>query len=336
MEEVYKKKKSHWQNIKEVSTPDQMFCLGFTILLLWCFPTVFKTVERYTHYRRLERPDYAHQSISDFLYVPLYVIIIRILKLAIHRCSDAYYRKNLIKYNGEDLERKIIKWKKGIFKVVFFGFTWLFGWRVVLTDTKFTPPMMFGEGELMYMMSDWPYIEMPRCLKFYYAVSLSYYVEDLVVHLFQSPSPDFFEMILHHLIASLLIFASYFNSLWNFGIFVLMQMDIADMFVGLIRSVMDFAPVYVCVIIYAGIMFGFIYFRIIVFTYCILYKFWFVGRLGIDGYPYVVHIIVLLLIWLLGLNIYWTYLLTKMGWRLATKGTKEDLQNIVVKKDVSQ
>jgi len=122
-------------------------------------------------------------------------------------------------------------------------------------------------------MSDWPFTEMPKHLKFYYIMSLSYYLEDLVFHLIQSPNSDYYEMILHHLVTAMLIFASYFNSLWNFGIFVLMQMDIADVFIGLIRVLMDFIWKPVTVLIYLGIMYSFIHFRFIAFTYCILYKF---------------------------------------------------------------
>lgn len=150
---------------------------------------------------------------------------------------------------------------------------WIFGWRVVLTDTKFSPPLMLGDGEIMYLMSDWPYMEMPRCLKFYYVMSLSYYIEDLIFHIIQSPNSDYFEMILHHLVTGMLIFSSYFNSLWNFGIFVLMQMDLADVFIGLIRTIMDFSSTYTNIMIYFGIMYSFIHFRIIAFTYLILYKF---------------------------------------------------------------
>lgn len=237
------------------------------------------------------------------------------------------------KYSGEDLEKKMIKCSKGVFKTLYFGFTFFFGWYMVLSETTFHSPWMFGNGELMKTFSDWPFTMMPPHLKFYYILSVSYYVEDMLVIMVLDPNSDFWEMILHHLISIMLIFSSYINGFWNVGIHVLIQMDISDAFVGLIRATMDYAPVPVIIVTYLSIMTTWFYFRFIAFTKCVLWTFALGGRLAVDGHSEVVTVIAFLLVSLLGLNIYWFILLSMMGYRLIFKNTPVDLQNVVSEKD---
>lgn len=205
---------------------------------------------------------------------------------------------------------------------------------MVLKKTSFCPPLMLGDGELMTVFGDWPYVHMPEYAKFYYMFSLSYYLEDLVMHIFNTPNSDYFEMILHHIVAAMLIFSSYFNGFWNIGIFVLMQMDISDIFVGLVRILIDFAAHWVLFVVYFFIMTSWMHFRFLAFTYCVLWKFGLGGRLSVDNHTSIVTLIDMLLFSLLGLNIYWFILLAKMGYRLAFKKKAHDLQNIVSRKDV--
>ena len=138
---------------------------------------------------------------------------------------------------------------------------------MVLKDTSFCPPLMLGDGELMNVFSDWPYTEIPKYIRFYYMMSISYYLEDLFIHIIRPPNSDYFEMIMHHIVAMMLIFTSYMNHFWNIGMFVLMQMDIADVFVGLIRVCIDFAPNIVLFFIYLSIMISWFYFRFIAYVY---------------------------------------------------------------------
>eukprot|EP00345_Euplotes_harpa_P018660 CAMPEP_0168340848 /NCGR_PEP_ID=MMETSP0213-20121227/14311_1 /TAXON_ID=151035 /ORGANISM="Euplotes harpa, Strain FSP1.4" /LENGTH=262 /DNA_ID=CAMNT_0008347169 /DNA_START=121 /DNA_END=909 /DNA_ORIENTATION=- len=256
------------------------------------------------------------------------------MKYSVDKYTHDYFKGKFLKYEGDELERKIKKCSKGLFKIIYFTFMFLFGWLMVLRDTSFCPPIMWGDGELMTVFSDWPYTVMPKYLKFYYIASLSYYLEDLIFHLFQSPNSDYFEMILHHVVTAMLIFSSYFNGFWNIGMFVLMQMDVADIFIGLIRLVIDFARSWIVFTIYVGIMYSFIHFRLIAYTYCVLWKFGLGGRLSVDNFTSIVTIIDFLLICLLGLNIYWFYLLTLMGLRFVFKGKAHDLQNVVSNKDI--
>ncbi len=177
-------------------------------------------------------------------------ILLRVIRYSIDQFTNPYFRaKYGNKYDGEELDKKVLKCSKGLFKVLHFSFTFLLGMKVV-SETNFHSPLMFGSGNTSLVFADWPFTAMADFTKFYYMWSLCYYVEDMFVHCFMPPNSDFWEMILHHVVAILLIFASYMNGFWMIGIYVLMQMDISDVFVGLIRVVMDFAPIPPVAVIY--------------------------------------------------------------------------------------
>lgn len=99
---------------------------------------------------------------------------------------------------------------------------------------------------------------------------MSYYIEDLVEILMADPNNDYFEMILHHLLAIFLIIGSYMCGYWPFGSFVLVQMDVCDIFVGLIRATMDFSSAAVTFIVWCSIFLSFIYFRVFAYFKCVI------------------------------------------------------------------
>lgn len=196
----------------------------------------------------------------------------------------------------------------------------------VLKKTPFSPYMMGGDGEIMNTFGNYPYTPMPAFTKIYYMLSLSYYIEDGLTHLVQTPKYDYWEMVLHHVVAAMLIFSSYMNGFWTIGIFVLVQMDIEDVFVGIVRSIMDYAPHWQLFIVYFCIMASWFYFRFVAYTTCVLYTFGLGARLSVDNFTEVVTVIDILLITLLALNVYWFILLGVMGYKLAFKKQATDLQ----------
>ena len=142
--------------------------------------------------------------------------------------SRGYFHSKLkVKYQGDALELKIYKSTRNFFKVFYFGFITLLGFYV-FSDTNYQSGLMFGSGTGRLVSSDWPYNKVPRMLKLYYMIGMSYHFEDTIHHLFHPASNDFFEMLLHHYITLLLITGSYMTNKWNYGINVMIQMDNGD------------------------------------------------------------------------------------------------------------
>lgn len=284
----------------------------------------------------MEKPEYTHETFEDFWIVIPCSIVLRGLKIFLNTYTYSFFESKLKhKYSGEELDRKVKKCTRGIFKVIYFSFTFYFGIFHVLRETHFAPKMLLGNGELLLTLGEWPFNPMPAFLKFYYLLSFSYYVEDGIVHLFMPPNYDYWEMVLHHTITAMLIFSSYMSGFWCFGIFVLVQMDFEDIFIGMIRIIMDFSGVPILVVMYFALMGGWVWFRFYTYVYCVLWTFSMSSRLAVDNYTDSVTVISILLMTLLGLNIYWFILLLKMGLTLV-RGKPKDLQMVVTKKEMEE
>ncbi len=242
---------------------------------------------------------------------------------------DFYVNKLKAKYSGGDLEQKVDKCIKGAFKVVYFSIVFYLGLFQVLNKTNFAPTITFGDGDHRLALGNYPYSEMPTLLKFYYMLSMSYYVEDGIKHIFHTPKFDFWEMILHHIIAFMLLLDSYMNGFWVFGVFILPQMDLGDVWIGLIRSSMDFLPNYLTMSIYAGIMVSWVWLRFVAFGYVMLWSFSFTARLSLDNDNNLIIFNNILLVTLGLLNIYWFVLLVKMGLGFVFKNKCEDMQAVL-------
>ena len=144
---------------------------------------------------------------------------------------------------------------------------------------------------------------------------LSYYVEDGFMHMIQTPNRDFWEITLHHMITAMLIFASYMNGFWNFGVLVLVQMDIWNISVNIMRMGNDYFSRWGKIAAFFLVAVTWFHFRFIAFLQSV-FIYIFRGRLAIDGYTNVVPVIAFLLSMLLALNIYWFALFLKIGYGL--------------------
>mmetsp|Transcript_208 Transcript_208/g.252 ORF Transcript_208/g.252 Transcript_208/m.252 type:complete len:267 (+) Transcript_208:77-877(+) len=261
-----------------------MFCLVLSLLALSSIPYMISSSNTYSRYRKLEKPEYTHESLEDFIIVIPMGIAIRLIKTFINYLTYGYFKGKLQgKYSEEELERKITKCSRGAFKVVYFTFAFTFGLFKVLRMTNFAPSVMFGNGEMLTTFGDWPFTIMPEYLKFYYLLSFSYYIEDGITHIFLPPNYDYWEMVLHHIITALLIFVSYKNGMWNLGIIIIIQMDCEDISIGLIRVLMDFSNIGITVVLYLSIMISWIYFRFFCYIYIAIWTFALGARLSIDN-----------------------------------------------------
>lgn len=275
----------------------------------------------------MERPDYEASEWVDF-YPVLYISpLFTIAKLIFKKLATPYFQSKLShKYSGDALKLKVYKSTRNFFKIFYFTFITCFGFYV-LSDTRFHSSLMFGKGDLRHVYSDWPYTQLPRYMKLYYMVGLSYHFEDTVAHFFHPIQNDFFEMLLHHYITIMLIVMSYMSSFWNFGIMVMIQMDNGDAVGGAIKAFMDFTSVPIVLTNYLLVVASWIYFRDFVYAYEVVWKGAMSGQFRINDDSSIMPPFISLLIGLLILNIYWTLLFFRMGYRFISKGEVKDLQN---------
>ncbi|CAI2375127.1 unnamed protein product [Moneuplotes crassus] len=321
--------RSQLRKIYDVTTPSQFICMIISTVLLLYFPTIIESSKTYTRYRQLERPDYEVESVNDFWVIIPLGIFLRLAKMFVAYITKDFFMKKLYhKYKKGDLTQKVDKCIRGAFKVVYFSVVFYIGLFEVLNKTHFGPAITFGDGDHRLALGNFPFSPMPSMLKFYYMLSMSYYIEDVIVHLFQTPQFDFWEMILHHIIAFMLLLDSYMNGFWIFGVLILPQMDFEDIWIGLIRCVMDYSSSAVTMSIYSVILLSWIWLRFIAFGYVMLYSFCFTCRMSLDNDTRIIMFNNLLLWTLAGLNIYWFILLVKMGLGFLFKNKCVDMQAV--------
>lgn len=125
----------------------------------------------------------------------------------------------------------------------------------------------------------------------------------------------------------MLIVLSYMVSWWNSGINVMIQMDHGDIVGSFTKIFVDLAPVPLLLVFYFATVFSWIYFRIFVYSYEIIWGAAMQTRYVLDNNSIQQYIVIILLYSLLVLNIYWVFLFFKMFYIFAFQGKRADLQN---------
>ena len=92
---------------------------------------------------------------------------------------------------------------------------------------------------------------------------------------------------------------------------------------------MDFTSTPIVLINYFLILYSWIYFRDFVYAYEVVWKGSMFGKWNLGGSTNSQLAFICLLIGLLILNLYWTFLFFRMGYRFVSKGEVKDLQNPV-------
>lgn len=160
--------RKHIKQIYDVTTPNQYLCLGAIAVLTIYFPVILQSSETYTRNRKLERPDYDHEHLFDFWMIVPITIVLRFIKALFHTVLENYFKGKLeSEVTGEHLEEKVTKSCKGVFKIFYFSFTVFIGY-LVARETNFAGPTMFCNGNSDLIAGNWPFITMPKFMKFHY------------------------------------------------------------------------------------------------------------------------------------------------------------------------
>ena len=316
-------------SVRNILTAQQFVFLMIFVALLSVIPILFNCCEEFARFRRLQRPDYDNTSWYDYRLVAYLTPLVFLGQIITSKLSKGYfYNQFSRKFEGKALELKTYKATKNLFKAIYYTGMISFG-LYVYSDTNYQSKYMFGSGDMMLLDSDWPFNKPPRFLKLYYMAGISYHTSDMI-HLFiNNAQKDFFEMLLHHYITIMLIIGSYMTNFWNSGINVMIQMDVGEVFVGILRCFNDIWPVWFTIPVFLILNLSWLYFRIFVYTYEIIIQGSMIGRWRFDyNTSHQTSMQVLLMI-LLALNCYWQLLFFKMGYRVIFKGDTKDYQNPV-------
>lgn len=76
----------------------------------------------------------------------------------------------------------------------------------------------------------WPNRELDGLFKWYYLVQFAFWLQQIVVVNIEERRKDYYEMFIHHIITSVLLFTSYGYHQAKVGNTILCLMDVADIF----------------------------------------------------------------------------------------------------------
>ena len=201
-------------------------------------------------------------------FVPIIFFSKKLCKLLTY---DFFNNRLPRKFDGQARVTKIDKCVTNLFKCFYFSVMQVYGFVFVLSDQPYHAPSIGGEKSWNFIYKGYPYFEITPYMKYFYLVDLSYHVESWLHHVLSPPKNDFVEMFLHHLIIVVLLAGSYLTNLMNGGIPVMMVMDHADIWIGLIRMNLDISGRKTMALMLAGLLAQWVYIRIFVFPFELLW-----------------------------------------------------------------
>uniref|UniRef100_A0A7S3NAJ9 TLC domain-containing protein n=1 Tax=Euplotes harpa TaxID=151035 RepID=A0A7S3NAJ9_9SPIT len=306
--------------------PTQMFFLLISIPFLIIAPYCFKNIYEIVEETKLKRPDYVGPKWADFLLLFITLPSIAFGKWVVYKCFSGYYMRNLPhKHQGKLRQFKVEKACENIFKAGYFTAISVYGYFAVVKQLPFETPVL-GNGSWHNYFVDFPYTPFLPATTYYCFLNLSYHTES-AIQMVVRPGNDFFEMFCHHTMTLLIISIAYITNYNNIAVPFMIVIDNADIFVGLVRALIDVAPAPLVLSAYACILVSWGYTRLYVFPFEII------GVASLKTFHYAAgrmtpHYFMTAMLSVLGiLNFYWYGLLLRMGYRLAVgKQGMEDKQ----------
>jgi hypothetical protein len=159
--------------------------------------------------------------------------------------------------------------------------------------------------------------DVPNDVMFIYSMQLGWYILSLFTHfLLDSKKSDDALMVAHHVLTILLIYLSYTAGYTDFGVLVLFSMDICDVFLEFVRALRLYgtASDIIEIFIFLPLPISWVLFRIIFYYRSILRYTLFYSVVKL-GWPctHMYFVFNPMLLTLLAMNLYWFYLIMRIG-----------------------
>ena len=196
-----------------------------------------------------------------------------------HYLFDSWVEKNYLrndKYKEMEARMKksytIVKWYFGI---IFYTFTSSFAYYL-LKDSYFLPPFLGGNGSVFTMVENRYLEHTTEAMRIFYLIEMGKHLARFFMHVFIRSEGSYYEYVLHHSLATFLIFFSYTMNMWMVGIFVLFVHDLSDVTLALARGYREYKDrnSNILTFFYVIATGSWILLRVGIFTYCCIYGTW--------------------------------------------------------------
>ncbi|KAI8086862.1 TLC domain-containing protein [Gilbertella persicaria] len=264
------------------------------------------------------------KSLWDFAFLFFYICVFTALRAAI---MD-YVLIPLAKYTNV-LVKKHQRFAEQSWAFMYYTFAFIFGVYVMKDE-----PWWF---DTTYFWRDYPVTDYSRGFKYYYLVQFAFWLQQIFVLQIEAPRKDYKELVMHHINTLLLVSLSYCCNFTRVGNAVFVCMDLPDLFLALAKALNYVCPGLICNVTFATMacswMYArvYLYGRIIISTitepelYVPVFK---LDPLNGHWFPHFVkYIIAGLMIGLYFLILFWTLMIFKVIYKIATSTEAKDVRS---------
>jgi hypothetical protein len=273
-------------------------------------------------------PSYDWPKFSDaWIAVAVGVLLHLLKRITMFFLVPVYLKYMDPKHKGIARLERAEKGAKNAYKTIYFTMAVVIGY-IVMKDLEYMPKSLLCNGDPTKVFKVFPYHKKTTYFDVFYISQVGYHLESFLSHIGSKPKNDFVEMMLHHIITLLLIFLSYMSNYGNAGAAVMFSHDIGDIFVSIVRTVLDLnLPSFVIVTSFLSMLSVWIYTRLYVFPMDILYV------AVTSKNPHEIYVFMVGMLFVLQiLNIYWFILFARIAYNFIYKSSKEDILH-TIKKD---
>jgi len=229
---------------------------------------------------------------------------------------------------------KVMRCCDSVFKCSYYAAmtTWSLS---ILRDATWAPWVLGGRGSTEFCWTDgYPFQAVPPEMRRFYLTAIGFHLSEVVMLLFEVRHPDFWELLLHHIVSCTLVCFSYFLNYVRLGSLVLHLHGATDVLIYLSKSVVDTPYVRLTAMSYFGLIATYAWFRIFVFPVYIMRSAWVESaQAGADavGWGYLNFALCVLLL----LHMYWFGLIIRIGLQFRRTGVARDLQSNLSSMDIA-
>lgn len=196
--------------------------------------------------------------VAQLLWRPLFAVVARAMIPKKARWSPAVWGA------------KVNNCCDSVFKCSYFAAMTIWGWSL-LRDEGFMPWVLGGTGDTRNCWTDDP--TKPE-LRQFYLTAFGFHLSEVAMLAIDARHPDFWEMLLHHIVSCALIFFSFVLNYTRIGSLVLLLHGATDIFIYASKVVVDTPYIRLAILSYFALVIAYAWFRIFVFPVYIMRSAW--------------------------------------------------------------
>eukprot|EP00435_Cladocopium_sp_Y103_P003129 s62_g1.t1 len=224
-----------------MSAKDLVLRVLVVVTILWA-AQVLKDGYKEIQERRLKNPDAAKVNVMDDVFLGVICFVGMLVAQLLFRQLFAVVARAMIpkkpRWSHTVWGAKVTRCCDSIFKCAYYCAmtAWCFA---LLKDEPWLPRLLGGRGATKACWTNYPFQEVSADLRRFYLTAVGYHCSEVVLLLLEVRHPDFWEMMLHHLVTCCLVLFSFGLNYLRVGSLVLLLHGITDIFINLSKALVD-------------------------------------------------------------------------------------------------